>query len=340
VSEIDEPELRDGPPWVMDEMIQAESGLAAAIAASAEAQQLAERLRASAERGDPIVVTGCGTSEHAARAIRALLSSEFAGRPIEARDAFEVAVAPPVRGLVVGISHEGGTAATLAAVQGAARAGAETVLITARPDAAPAGVAVVATPVLERSWCHTVAYVSPVLVYALFAGLSVARANEIIEAELETRPERRGAAVEVARCRRLLVVASGVDEVTASELALKIEEAVHIPSTPLGAEKVLHGHLPAADGQTGLVLLRFDPSGADRRDAQTRRVGAACEVLAMPTATLGTGGLSTPAEALLAGALALQLFTLELSVVLGINPDQIRREDPLYRRVAAVGGVG
>jgi glucosamine--fructose-6-phosphate aminotransferase (isomerizing) len=337
---MSEPELRAGPPWVMEEMIQAETGLAAAIAANREAQRLAERLRASAERGDPIVVTGCGTSEHAARATRALLSSEFAGRPIEARDAFEVALAPPAHGLVVGISHEGGTAATLAAVLGASRAGAETALITACPDAAPAGVAVVATPVLERSWCHTVAYVSPLLVYALFAGLSVARANEIIEAEIDTRAARRAAAAGVAGCRRLLVVASGVDEVTASELALKVEEAVHIPSTPLGAEKVLHGHLPAADAHTGLVLLRFDAGDADRRDALAARVGHACEVLAMPTATLGTGGLSTPAEALLAGALALQLFTLELSMVLGINPDRIRREDPVYRRVAEVGGVG
>lgn len=337
---MSEPELRDGPPWVMDEMIQAETGLAAAIAADHDARQLADRLRAGAERGEPIVLTGCGTSEHAARAIRALLASEFAARPIEARDAFEVALEPPARGLVVGISHEAGTAATLAAVQGAARAGAEAVLITAQPDAAPAGVATVATPVLERSWCHTIAYVSPQLVYALFAGLSVARANAIIGAELDERPARRAAAIAVATCRRLLIVGSGVDEVTAAELALKIEEAVHIPSAPIGAEKVLHGHLPAADGQTGLVLLRFDPGNADRRDAQATRVRDACEVLGMPTATLATAGLSTPAEALLAGALALQLFTVELSMTLGINPDLIRREDPLYRRVAEVGGVG
>ena len=112
---------------------------------------------------------------------------------------------------------------------------------------------------------------------ALVAGLSAARANEVIEAELGERAARRAAALAVAGCRRLLVVASGVDEVTASELALKIEEAVHLPSTPLGAEKVLHGHLPAADGHTGLVLLRFDPSDAERRDARAKRVGAACD---------------------------------------------------------------
>ena len=335
-----EPELRHGPPWVMDEMIEAQRGLIAAIAASPAAQAVSGRLRAVAAAGGPIVLTGCGTSEHAARAIHALLAREFGPHPIAVRDAFEVSLEPPSVGLVVGISHEAGTAATLAALTRAAGAGAEAVLITARPDDAPDGIGVVGTPVLERSWCHTVAYVSPMLVYALFAGLSVERADEIISSELDARGARHDDAVTLAGCRRLLIVASGVDEVTASELALKIEEAVHVPSTPLGAEKVLHGHLPAADRETGLVVLRFDPSDAGARDELATRVRDACHVLEMPTVTLSTDGLSTDAEALLAGALALQLLTAELSTVLGITPDLIRREDPLYRKVAEIGAVG
>ena len=93
-------------------------------------------------------------------------------------------------------------------------------------------------------------------------------------------------------------------------------------------------------GETGLVVLRFDPSDAGARDELATRVGDACRVLEMPTVTLGTNGLSTRAEALLAGALALQLLTVELSTVLGITPDLIRREDPLYRKVAEIGAVG
>jgi glucosamine--fructose-6-phosphate aminotransferase (isomerizing) len=336
----DEPVLRDGPPWVMDDMIEAQRGLAAGIAASPAAQALSVRLRAVAAAGGPIVLTGCGTSEHAARAIHAMLAGEFELRPISVRDAFEASLEPPSTGLVVGISHEAGTAATLTALTRAASAGAEAVLITARPDQAPGGIGVVGTPVLERSWCHTVAYVSPMLVYALFAGLSVERADEIITTELDARAARHDDAVTLARCRRLLVVASGVDEVTASELALKIEEAVHVPATPLGAEKVLHGHLPAADRETGLVVLRFDPRDADARDELATRVGDACRVLEMPTVTLSRHGLLTRAEALLAGALALQLLTAELSTVLGVAPDLIRREDSLYRKMAEIGAVG
>jgi glutamine---fructose-6-phosphate transaminase (isomerizing) len=43
---------------------------------------------------------------------------------------------------------------------------------------------------------------------------------------------------------------------------------------------------------------------------------------------------------LLAGAIALQLLTLELVHALGTNPDLIRRDQPLYRQVAEAGGAG
>jgi glutamine---fructose-6-phosphate transaminase (isomerizing) len=154
------------------------------------------------------------------------------------------------------------------------------------------------------------------------------------------RAERREDAVRIAGCRRLLAVGSGVDEITASELALKIEEATYIPTTPLGAEKVLHGHLPAADQHTGLVLLRFDPDHAETRDRRSDDVAAAAKVLAMPTIALTATDITTRTEALLAGPLGLQLLTLELCMALGTNPDLIRRQEPLYRRAAEAANVG
>jgi fructoselysine-6-P-deglycase FrlB-like protein len=136
------------------------------------------------------------------------------------------------------------------------------------------------------------------------------------------------------------VVGSGVDEITAAELALKLEEAIHVPTTPLGVEKVLHGHLPAADRDTGLVLLRFDPDHRGERDRRSADVAAAASVLDMPTVALGAPDAVTHAEALLAGAVALQVLTLELCLAVGTNPDLIRREQPLYRQVAEAAGAG
>jgi glucosamine--fructose-6-phosphate aminotransferase (isomerizing) len=335
-----EPELRPGPPWIMEEMIWAQPELPEQIAGSEDADRLASHIRTAVDAGAPILFTGCGTSEHAARAAQAIVGDALPDAMLASRDAFEASLAPPAAGLVVAISHEGGTPATLEAARGAGNAGAKAVLISAFPERAPAGVEPVRTPLHDRSWCHTVAYLSPLLLHAFVAGLDAQRAQEIIATQLAARPQRHEDAQRLAGRRRLLVVGSGVDEITASELALKLEEAIHVPTTPLGAEKVLHGHLPAADGDTGLVLLRFDPDHRDERDRRSEDVAAATSVLGMPTVRLGATDAVTAAEALLAGAVALQVLTLELCLAVGTNPDLIRREQSLYRQVADAGGAG
>jgi glutamine---fructose-6-phosphate transaminase (isomerizing) len=335
-----EPELRSGPPWVMEEMIHAQLGLPARISAGPAVSLVAERVGEAAAAGEAIVICGCGTSEHAARAMRASLEDAAPACRVVARDSFEVHLDPPDRGLLIAVSHGAGTAATRDAATGAVSRGARVLFITACPQDAPEAVQAAGTPLYDASWCHTVAYVSPILTCALGAGLEPVTARKLIDCELGERGQRRADAIALARCDRLLIIGSGVDEVTASELALKIEEAAHVPCTPLGTEKVLHGHLPAADGRTGAVLIRFDPSQAIQRDDRTADVAAAAAVLAMPTITLARPALASRTEALIAGAVALQLLTLELSMARGTNPDLIRREQPLYRRVAELGRAG
>ena len=335
-----EPELRDGPPWVMEEMIAAERELAPQLAASAAIGLVRARVREAVDAGAGVVVCGCGTSEHAARAICAILREAWPSAPVIAGDSFEVALEPPSSGLLLAISHAGETAATLSAARGAVGLGARAVLITACPDEAPDGIEAAATPLYDRSWCHTVGYTSPMLACALGAGLDAERAAALMEQAFAERAQRQLDGAALAECERLLVVGSGVDEITASELSLKIEEATHLPCTPLGTEKVLHGHLPAADARTGVVLLGFDPTHAAARAARAVNVAEAVAVLGMPTVSVGAPGLASRAEALLAGAIALQLLTLELTLARGTNPDLIRREDPVYRRVAELGKAG
>jgi fructoselysine-6-P-deglycase FrlB-like protein len=316
----DMPELRPGPPWAMEEMILLEPGLVGPILAAPAI-------------ADPLVLTGCGTSEHAAMAGAALLG----GR---SRDAFEASLDPQRGGVLIAVSHEGGTAATLAAL---AAADAATILVTARPERARDADLVVATPLCDTSWCHTVGYLSPLLAFTAIAGhVDPAPVSAAIEGMLARREAIAGAARVLSGCERLLVAASGVDEVTARELALKIEEGVHVPVTPLGLEKILHGHLPAAGARTGLVVLRLDRRDAERRDKRARDVAAAAAELSMPTVLLGdlpeTSLPAVPA-ALLAGALAAQLLTLELVLAAGTNPDLIRREEEPYRAAAAAAST-
>ena len=323
----DMPELRSGPPWAMEEMILAEPGLVGPILASPAAVEAAESIR----EGGPVTIVGCGTSEHAAMAGAALLPGAYA------RDAFEASLDPQDGGVLIAISHEAGTAATLAAMRAAATNGARTILITAKPEVDTGADIVVGTPLVDTSWCHTVGYLSPLLAMTAIAGADdEATASRVIAGVLEQRARFVEAAGVLAGCERLIVSGSGLDEITARELSLKIEEGLHVPTTPLGLEKVLHGHLPAADSRTGIVVLRIDPAAADARDKRARDVLAAVAVLGMPAVTVD--GLPD-GHPLLAGALALQLLTLELVHAAGTNPDLIRREQDAYRDAAAAANT-
>jgi glutamine---fructose-6-phosphate transaminase (isomerizing) len=319
------PELRDGPPWAMEEMILAEPGIAGPILDNPAAADAAEAIRGA----DPLITTGCGTSEHAAMAGAALLAGA------RSRDAFEAWLDPQEGGALIAVSHSGETRQTVAALQ--AVRNARTVLIT-NSESATADV-VVRTPLEDASWCHTVGYLSPLLSFVAIAGHLGAQTPDvagIVDAVLARRPDFTGLAEQVAGCERLLAVASGYDEIAARELSLKIEEGVHVPTTPLGLEKVLHGHLPAADARTGVVLLRIDQRDGGQRDARAADFERAVGELGMPVARVdGLPGGDTAAGTLVAGALAAQLFTLELVMAAGTNPDLIRREEEPYRLAAA-----
>jgi glucosamine--fructose-6-phosphate aminotransferase (isomerizing) len=319
----DMPELRDGPPWAMEEMILAEPGLVAPIFNSPEALEAAEWIRET----ETVVVTGCGTSEHAAMAGAALLGAR-------SRDAFEASLDPQREGVLIAVSHEAGTAATLAAMRATS---ARTILITARPEVDTGADLVIGTPLVDTSWCHTVGYVSPLLAFTAIASATDAgTASRIIEGTLAQRARFAAAAQTLDGCERLIVTGSGLDEITARELALKIEEGLHVPVTPLGIEKVLHGHLPAADERTGIIVLRIDQSAAAERDKRAGDVLTAVAELHMPAVTIDGLPAGHP---LLAGAIALQLLTYELVLAAGTNPDLIRREEDAYRAAAAAAST-
>ena len=81
------------------------------------------------------------------------------------RPGVRAALDPPASGLVIGISHEGGTAATNRALEAARAAGARTAIITVSDRSPGAAIAdiVVTTDELDQSWCHTIGYVAPLL---------------------------------------------------------------------------------------------------------------------------------------------------------------------------------
>jgi fructoselysine-6-P-deglycase FrlB-like protein len=371
----DMPSGRSGPPYHMTEMIAAEPHLARRLLGrlarpGSPAEQLAGAVRDALSARQPVVVTGCGTSEHAAQGmVEILREAERAGglaiepNAIVAAQAFEAALDPQRSGLLLGISHEGGSAATNASMDAARANGVRVALITAGPASPGAALAdvVVTTDEMDQSWCHTIGYVAPLLtaaaVGAAMSGraLDADRVAEVIAAGAANEAVAEAIAGTLARTRHIIVIASGADRPAARELVLKIEEAAWIPSAMRDLETFLHGHLPATGPDTGLVLILTDRDHrADRakramqalaaaRGAGVRvaaiissatslpRDAAVAGVLVVPDAP----DLPAPVAALLGSATPLQLVTERIARATGRNPDAIRRDDERYREAAA-----
>ncbi len=397
---LPQPARRDGPPWWMTEMIEAEPALAGRVlrrlgvvrrssgvpgvgarlevpGRETAAGRLSMAIRGTLEKGEPVVVTGCGTSEHGAQAFAAIVGEAAArggirgaGQPgsVVARQAFEASLAPQRGGLIVGISHEGGTGATLAALDAAAAAGARTAAVTVHP-ASPIGRfgIVLATGEIDRSWCHTIGYLSPILAaVAVGAALTGEPADAdpvtvraLLDAGLAQAAEAEAIAAELAGMREVIVVASGADLPAGRELALKIEEATWLPTTTRELETFLHGHLPAMDAQTGVVLVLADGAGRAARSARAQQAMAAAGRVGMraagilaaeldgdwPAFLLPAGRILVPEAASLPGPVAalvgtatpLQLVTERLARARGTDPDPIRRDQLAYREAATLG---
>jgi fructoselysine-6-P-deglycase FrlB-like protein len=372
----------------MADMIAAEPALARRILArladrASPAAALAALVRTTALAKRPIVVVGCGTSEHGALAVAEILreAARIAGLPHgigeggspTAVQAFEGSLEAQLGGpgaLVIGVSHEGVTWATNRALGSARDAGATVALITAvgtSPGAALADM-VVATDELDQSWCHTLGYLSPILVGAAIGAhlsgtdLDAGAAAGLLAAGLA---EAAGTAADalaasLAEADRLVVIGSGVDRIAARELTLKLEEGAHLPAAMRDLETLLHGHFAGIDGRTGILVILADPAARGARTARALGVLRACREIGVRAGAILSDivarevdpaltpagrvlvpkgdGLPGTIAGLLGTAVPLQRLTLALAMLRGVDPDPIRRDDPRYRAAAEAVG--
>ena len=371
------PSWRDGPPYHLTDMIAAEPGLArrliARLASAGATADLAHAVRSAIAAREPVVVTGCGTSETAAQGIVEILrgaarSAGLPGAVIIAEQAFELALDPPAGGLVIGVSHEGGTGATNGALRASRAAGARTAVVTVsgRCPAGEVADIVLETGELDQSWCHSVGYLSPLVAGAVVGAQLSGRpldgeaVGALVASGAADTSDAERIAAQLGSVAHLLVIASGSDRAAGREMALKVEEASWLPSAYRDLETFLHGHLPATGPDTGLVLILVDRAGRDERLARARQALAAARIIGLRAAAilaetldgqLDSGlapagrllvrdapSLSAPVAALLGTATSLQLLTERIARARGTNPDLIRREDDTYRRAAEAAG--
>jgi len=367
------PPFRARPPYLMTEMIAAEPALAERLvhrlATDAALVELASAIRMAVADGRPVLTTGCGTSEHAAMGVAALLNEALGvatGREVRSAPALELLRRPPADGLLLAISHEGGTEITNQAMRAAGAAGSRTALITIGSGSPGAQIAelVVATGEQDQSWCHTVGYLSPLLVGVVLAARLAERTADAlaIRAVLDVTDDPHAAAsvaAALAGADRLMVAGSGPDYISARELALKIAEGARQPAAAHELESVLHGHLAAATRWTALiVVLTDDDPGPGTTVVRERaiRLLAAARALAVPAAAIlaephaaaiapedtpggrivtpRTGRVGGVAGSLLGSAVALQLLAERMARARGVDPDTLGRENAAQEAAA------
>jgi glucosamine 6-phosphate synthetase-like amidotransferase/phosphosugar isomerase protein len=252
-----------------------------------------------------ILHTGCGTSFHAAQ------TGGWAEQALELVDA------PRVADALVVISHEGGTPLSLEA----ARAFDGPVwLITGKVHSPLGNVAdeiVVASPEIERSWCHTASYTSAVAALQALHGEDIAWLPAAVEEALGRREL-------VSGHERFLVAGAGRDWPTAQEAVLKLREGAHVAAEAHHTEQLLHGHLAAVDESVRAFVLEGEGRAAERAAgavAALRELG--CETTLVPTVHP------------VVDIVRFQLLTLELAQARGVDPDPIRTDDERWKRARA-----
>jgi glucosamine--fructose-6-phosphate aminotransferase (isomerizing) len=217
---------------------------------------------------------------------------------------------------LVVVSHEGDTPLSLEA----ARAFDGPVwLVTGKPESPLGELAdqvVVATPEVEKSWCHTASYTCAVATIAALHGEEVGGLPGLVERALEHREP-------VTAHERWLVAGAGRDWPTAQEAMLKLREGSYVAAEAHQTEQLLHGHLAAIDESVRAFVLEGEGRAAERAAgaaAALRELG--CETTLVPTVHP------------VADIVRFQLLTLDLAEARGIDPDKIRRDDPRWERAS------
>jgi glucosamine--fructose-6-phosphate aminotransferase (isomerizing) len=267
-----------------------------------------------------VVFTGCGTSFHAAQtaAIGCRWTPHAGSVGGESVQALEAVLRPPDADLLVLLSHEGETAMTMEAAR--AFRGPKW-LVTGKAES-PLGElseeVIVATPALEKSWCHTASYTCAVAALAALRGEDVSWLPDAVAGELAAEHWP------VSDHARWLVAGAGRDWPTAQEAALKLREGCFVAAEAHHTEQLLHGHLAAVDGSVRCFVLEGDGRAAERAwDAAAALRALGCDVTLVPT------------RHPVVDIVPFQLLVLDLAEARGVDPDRIRRDDERWARARA-----
>ena len=267
---------------------------------------------------------------------------------------------------MIGVSHEGGTAATNRALAASAAAGARTgAAHRERGVARRRAIAeiVVETVELDHSWCHTIGYLSPIVAAAAVGGHLSGRPLDADDVATSWRPgprtrrARRRSPLGWPTCGRCSSSAPAPIGRPPASSCSRSRRRRGCRRRCATSRRSCTATCPSIDDSTGLVLILADRAARPERLERARQALAAAAVLGVRSAAILAAdasplipddltpagrliveeapSLPAPVAALLGTATPLQLLTERLARARGTNPDPIRRDDPRYAASAA-----
>ncbi|HKW42704.1 MAG TPA: SIS domain-containing protein [Thermoplasmata archaeon] len=340
------PNPRSRPPFHMHDMILRQPAFVG------ETLDRARRENFHAFLGTPrqLILTGCGTSFHAAMFGASVLQDAFRSAAVaRAVHAYDLAYGEPVPSgaVVLGVSHSGSTPTTNRALGRARRAGLRTIGICGLPDSAmekETSRTWVIGSTHDHSWANTMSYTTQLAAFASLAahvgGPSWAhvermtrRLPRLLEKALGCEGSIRRLASGVARRDRLTILGSDLDTITALEAALKIRETCSMPASGYHPEQFLHGPCLSVDARESMIMLRSRSDG--KRFSEIRR---SMRTFGAQVATVGEGKpVDVPLPRVhrvlrpILSIVPMQFLAYYVALARRANPDIMRTDIPRYR---------
>ena len=340
------PNPRSRPPFHMHDMILGQRAFVAETLDRARREDLADFL------GKPrqLLVTGCGTSFHAAMFGASVLQEAFGSASVvRAVHAYDLAYGEPTPpgSVVLGVSHSGSTSTTNRALRRARRTGRRTIGICGLPDSAmekETSHTWIVGSTHDHSWANTMSYTTQLTAFAFLAaqvggaswsgvGRAVRGLPRILEETLACENPIRRLASGVARNDRVTFLGSDLDAITVLEAALKIRETCSLPASGYHMEQFLHGPCLSVDRHESVIMLRSRQDG--KRSEEIRR---SMQTFGARVATVGDG---TPVDIRIPSVhriirpivsiVPMQFFAYYAALARGANPDIMRTDIPRYR---------
>lgn len=293
-----------------------------------------------------IITLGIGSSHHASQ-IGAWFLRE-AGKDALAVQAFDFVHYPeqyPVghRDAVVLFGHTGSTGFTRQALEALVAQNVPVVAVGSTKAEHPGASVVLRTTEPEKAATYTSSHLCAMAIVgkvAVALGAPIGPDLDAVPDQIDAILARKAEIWPVADLiegKRIYAYGAGPNEVTATELMIKVREAAFHTIDGMAAEQFLHG--PTVSFNAGDVAIVINVPGLGQsRVQEIARVNAAMggTIWAVGEAIPGvdgpTFGLPVVPEAIspLLAVVPMQLMATRLSALRGTNPDAFRMDDPIY----------